>query len=509
MKVSKQKYKNRDGQSVESAKWYVRFKDHQELHRRLPGFTDKGATEELGRKIERLVSARAAGQPVAVDLSRWLETMPADLRTRLAKWGILDARAVSHSRPLAVHLDDFHASLLHKGCCEDHAETVTKRARRICEDSHFVFFADINASRVQRCLSDLRKGTTSKASIGHQTSNFYLAAMKQFCRWMVRDGRASESPVDHLSGLNVKLDRRHDRRSLSGDELTQLLKAAAAGSDYLRMNGKSRAMLYRVAMESGFRRKELAALTPASLEDQTDPPALVLAPINAKNRQPTVQVVRPELAKELREWIQTAGIAPDASLWPKLTRHTALLLRHDLEAAGIPYVDAAGLYADFHGLRHSFISLITKGGVHPKLAQRLARHSTVELTLARYSHTVLADEAQALEVLPSLPSIFDAPSTDQQTMRATGTDGNPTGHGSDAREKCLTHQLAKPTAKGLISVHQDASPAEPKTIPFASKSETRKARETRDKAAFPGLSNVSGGGGIRTPGGLPHTSFRD
>ena len=49
-----------------------------------------------------------------------------------------------------------------------------------------------------------------------------------------------------------------------------------------------------------------------------------------------------------------------------------MMLRDDLEAAGIPYVDAAGLYADFHALRHSFVSLITKGGVHPKIAQRLA-----------------------------------------------------------------------------------------------------------------------------------------
>ena len=31
-----------------------------------------------------------------------------------------------------------------------------------------------------------------------QTANFYLQAAKQFCKWMVRERRASESPLAHL-----------------------------------------------------------------------------------------------------------------------------------------------------------------------------------------------------------------------------------------------------------------------------------------------------------------------
>ena len=33
------------------------------------------------------------------------------------------------------------------------------------------------------------------------------------------------------------------------------------------------------------------------------------------------------------------------------------------------YVDEAGLYTDFHALRPPCVSLITKGGVHPTIAQ--------------------------------------------------------------------------------------------------------------------------------------------
>src|SRR5579859_4879360 len=59
----------------------------------------------------------------------------------------------------------------------------------------------------------------------------------------------------------------------------------------------------------------------------------------------------------------------------------------DLAAAGIVYRDADGRVFDFHGLRYTFISNLARGGVHPKTAQHLARHSTIALTMDRYTHT--------------------------------------------------------------------------------------------------------------------------
>jgi hypothetical protein len=78
------------------------------------------------------------------------------------------------------------------------------------------------------------------------------------------------------------------------------------------------------------------------------------------------------------------------------------MLRGDLEAAGIAYRDASGRVADFHALRHTFIPNLAAGGVHPKVAQSLARHSTITLTMNRYSHTHAGDEVAALGVLPDL-----------------------------------------------------------------------------------------------------------
>src|SRR3954464_8049079 len=78
------------------------------------------------------------------------------------------------------------------------------------------------------------------------------------------------------------------------------------------------------------------------------------------------------------------------------------MLRADLADAGIPYVvegPDGPLHADFHALRHSYITALGRGGVDLRTAQQLAGHSTPVLT-ARYSHRHLDDLAGAVEKLP-------------------------------------------------------------------------------------------------------------
>ena len=77
---------------------------------------------------------------------------------------------------------------------------------------------------------------------------------------MVQDNRASESPVAHLKGLNVKTDRRHDRRPLEVDEVRRLLEATRACRKRYGMTGPERAMVYRLAVETGLRANELRTL---------------------------------------------------------------------------------------------------------------------------------------------------------------------------------------------------------------------------------------------------------
>jgi len=60
----------------------------------------------------------------------------------------------------------------------------------------------------------------------------------------------------------------------------------------------------------------------------------------------------------------------------------------------------AGLHADFHSLRHFFITSRERSGVSPKMAQILARHSDIRLTLGVHTHASLHDQTTVIQGLP-------------------------------------------------------------------------------------------------------------
>ncbi len=157
-------------------------------------------------------------------------------------------------------------------------------------------------------------------------------------------------------------------------------------------------------MTTGFRAGELAKLMPESFDLDAATPVIMLGAVHTKNRKPATQPVPRDTALALRGFL--AGKPAKRPVWPGTWYNRAAeMLRVDLEAAGIPYViegPEGPQFNDFHALRHSFLSLLSLSNVHPKLMQSLGRHSTITLTLDRYSHVRLVDEAAALEALPKI-----------------------------------------------------------------------------------------------------------
>jgi len=73
-----------------------------------------------------------------------------------------------------------------------------------------------------------------------------------------------------------------------------------------------------------------------------------------------------------------------------------------LHADFLLYQDEKGKFADFHCLRHTFITNLGKAKVSLKTAQSLARHSDIKLTLGIYTHVDQEEQVQAIHSLPSL-----------------------------------------------------------------------------------------------------------
>lgn len=73
------------------------------------------------------------------------------------------------------------------------------------------------------------------------------------------------------------------------------------------------------------------------------------------------------------------------------------MLRDDLARAGIEVETAAGV-VDFHSLRVTFITNLARGGVHPKVA----RHSTIELTMQTYTKLDASEQRAGIDALPMI-----------------------------------------------------------------------------------------------------------
>lgn len=377
---------------AKSKKWWGRYRDASGVERRVPLASDKTAAQTMLNELITREERKAAG--------------------------LIDQFDEHAKRPLAEHVKDYRRHLESKGNATSHVKLTTSYIQKVIAGCGFKVIRDLSASRVATWLSDLR---TEGRSV--RTSNAYLTAIKGFSRWLVRDRRASEDVLSHLATLNAKVDVRRERRTLEPTEIAKLIDAAQKGGQFRSLTGEDRAVLYHVALTTGLRASELASLTSKSLDLDSDPPTIAVEAAYSKHRRRDVLPLRHDVADILRNYLATCGRADNELLWPRSwsRKGSAIMIRKDLTAAGIPYEDNAGRVFDFHALRHQFISTLARSGAHPKEAQALARHSTITLTMDRYTHLGIMDLTSALDRLPAIPT--STPDNKAAEQRATGTDG--------------------------------------------------------------------------------------
>jgi integrase/recombinase XerC len=438
-----------------SKRWYFDVRDGNGTARRVKGFADLKATEQLAAEAERKASRVRAG---IID--------PAEEHTR---------------RPLAEHLKDYAAALEAKGNVDAHNRATVAKISAVLSGCGFAFAADVDPGKVSAWLADLRRPgrigeippgegfassdvakllgistdavrrfvarhrlptvgngparrlprTTVEALAeraaqgnGPSTVNHYIRAVRGFFRWLVKLKRIGSDPLDSLTLVNAAVDVRRARRELTADELRDLLTGTrASGRTFRGLSGEDRFFLYLVAAGTGFRANALANLTPANF-DLGEAPAVTLAARFAKNRRTKVQPLPPDVAAALRAYL--AGKSTHARVWAGTWSSGcsgAEMFRRDLEDVGIPYAvegPDGPEYADFHALRHTYLTMLGRHGVDLRTVQELAGHSTPTLT-ARYSHRRLYDLAGAVDRLPNIvPETSDAA---EPPLRLTGTEG--------------------------------------------------------------------------------------
>jgi len=441
-----------------SKRWYFEIRDASGTLRRIKGFADLKATEQLAAEMER-----KAGR---------------------ARSGYADPAEEHIRRPLAEHLEAYAAALEAKGNVPEHNRATVAKVSAAFSGCGFVFPLDLDAGKVSAWLADLRRPrrmaelppgdafssteagkllgigadavrrfvarhrlpTTGngparrlpRATVeaiaeraaqgnGPSTINHYIRALRGFSRWLMRAKRIGSDPLETLSLVNATVDVRHARRELSADELRRLFVAARDSVRVFRgLTGADRYLLYLAAAGTGFRARALANLTPADFDLDAAGPIVTLPARLNKSRRVKVQPIPGDVAAALRTYF--AGKPANQPIWGGTWASgcsAAEMLRRDLEAAGIPYAvegPDGPEHADFHSLRHSYLTLGGRSGIDLRTLQGLAGHSTPTLT-ARYSHRRLHDLAGAVDMLPDLvPTDRPDVGRAELPLRMTGTD---------------------------------------------------------------------------------------
>lgn len=389
--------------------WITRWRDAEgrQVPARTPGARK---TKERARKWYCKGPPLAKPVPLCAD-KQAAQVMMADLVRRVERGeaGLEDSVTLARRVSLETHLSDWEGSLRLAGNEPRDLGQKVRRVRSFAEALRWRTLGDLSRDQAEREAARRRAlPPDDPLHIGAQTSNFYLAACSQFGRWCAesRPPRLAANPFQGWRRQNVQLDRRHDRRDLSPDELARLLAATLASGRVRRgLAGADRHALYLAACGTGFRAGALASLTPAAFRLDDTPPTVTLTARRNKSRRVKVQPLPPDLAAFMKGYL--AGRPADLPVWPGTwASRAADVLAADLAEAGIPVSttghDGIRRFADFHALRHTYLTMVSRG-TDLRTAQELAGHSSPLIT-ARYAHRDLADQAAGAAAL-SLPGL--------------------------------------------------------------------------------------------------------
>jgi integrase len=378
-----------------AGKWTAWWVDEHGKRRKRVAFTDRKKSLELALHLE--AEARRVREGLAD---------PGERRRREAT-----------GRAVEDHIADYRANLLAKGDGVKHADQIAGALRRLLGSAGVASLADVSLGRVQAALGRMRapgndaEGKPLKAKSA-RTCNHALRALQAFLRWLAADGRIQGVPawLPNLALYPEESDRKVVRRALTEAELARLIEAAEKGPTFVtrresrggpivgRITGPDRAMCYRIVMATGFRAEEVRTLLPERFRLEGDAPTITVLACYSKRGKRSgrddVQPIRRDVAELLKPWLATREPGKPVLALPE---KTAEMLQKDLGAAGIADRDARGRVVDFHALRHSYITHLVAKGVNPKVVQKLARHSTITLTLDRYTHVEDDDVRDALE----------------------------------------------------------------------------------------------------------------
>jgi integrase len=370
-----------DGRKVKrKCKVYtIQYVDNNGRRHRTKGYTDKAATEQLAAKLGRAVALGAEG--------------------------LVDQFREQKAKPLTEHVAAYISDLRAIGRDDKYIDVMKQRLAILVKECGWTTLVDINSDSFMRWREARRdishRGTRADLKgTSAATLNQFLDSARAFTNWCVLTSRIEGVSVGNrkvstlLAGVGkVSGEKVRKRRALDDDQVAKLLAVAPA----------DRALVYRVGLSIGLRRQEIEDLRWGDLRLGALPPYVQLREEATKSRRADRVHFAASLADKLRK--HRPDDADDAAR--VFVRVPSLVLwQNDLKAAGIPWADANGRRADFHGgTRKTLCSRMHRSGVPLAIAMRTMRHTDVKLTMVDYVDDHVLGHGNVLPEIVAAPPV--------------------------------------------------------------------------------------------------------
>jgi len=399
-----------------TGKYLIDWSDHKGKRcTKSSGTTDKASAIRIGNKLEADAALRREN---VID-------------TRL------EAIAQEGQKLIGDVLDTYQASMSASGKTTNHIDSTGNKINSIVADQEWSKLADVQADGLNRFCSDLRNAQKAPRTIAA-----YIQAIKGFTRWATKNGKLASDPLVTVSKPSAENGRKLVRRYLKREEWQWLDSITRSSQERFGMSGQERAVLYALAIQTGFRSAECRSLTRGSLFLKGSKPYVMANASDTKNGKQAKQYIQTELATELLNMTRTT-LAGKAMFNMPHESTVVDMIREDMGRAKLAWLDThidpqerqeadAGDFLstldseskriDFHSLRHTCGTWLAQAGVDIKTVQSIMRHSTIVLTMDRYGHLYEGAESDAVA---KVRSSFASPIAQTGTNRSQGLQWNP------------------------------------------------------------------------------------
>lgn len=296
------------------------------------------------------------------------------LRERLYKGekGLEDYRETLAVNPETL-VEQFIDRLVKQGRAKKHYSIV--RGRLLAIMKHVSSIGEFNPQKIDSILDEIQ----ADKDLGGLTRNRYRKALRAFFGWLIKQQRWDKNPVEQTDA--VAEDESALKRSLH-KEILRLLHDP-------RIPFYRRAV-YRLAVTTGLRRKEMKSLRWSNIDFENG--VVKLSASWTKNKTRDWLPLPPPTAQAL-SFLKPKDAKPTDLVFEVFPR-TETFFR-DIDLVEIPR-EENGEVTKFHSLRVTFASMLALKGEHVAVVQDLMRHSNINLTMNIYTRLGLDPRRDAV-----------------------------------------------------------------------------------------------------------------